>query len=214
MASNHTLLMYDYNTTRKQLILKEYGRNVQKLVEAIGTIENKEERNLRAQSVLKLMAILDANNAHSAENIQKRWDDLFIISNYTLDVDSPYPMPEKSALNKTLQRPTYTKQPIKFKNYGRNVERLIQKAVCTEDQEEQEKMVISIVRLMKNFSNEWNNDNVDGDTLLTNIKRMAGDKLTVDFEKLKAKNICSTMHREKNRSIKTNRSTEKRRKTP
>jgi Domain of unknown function (DUF4290) len=206
--------MYDYNTTRKQLILKEYGRNVQKLIEAIGTIEDREERNLRVQSVLKLMAILDANNTNSAENIQKRWDDLFIISNYTLDVDSPYPMPEKSTLNKPLQRPTYTKQPIKFKNYGRNVERLIQKAVDTEDQEEQEKMVISIVKLMKNFSNEWNNDNVDSDTLLTNIKRMAENKLTVDFEKLKAKNIFSTVPREKNRGTKTNRTTDKKRRTP
>lgn len=206
--------MYDYNATRKQLILKEYGRNVQKLIEAIGIIEDKEERNLRVQSVLKLMAILDANNKHSAENIQKRWDDLFIISNYTLDVDSPYPMPEKTALSKGLQRPTYTKQPIKFKNYGRNVERLIQKAVDTEDQEEQEKMVIDIVRLMKTFSNEWNNDNVDGNTLLTNIKRMAGNKLTVDFEKLKAQNIFPAVHRENNRSTKTSRSTSKRRKTP
>jgi Domain of unknown function (DUF4290) len=206
--------MYDYNTSRKQLILREYGRNVQKLIEAIGTIENREERTLRAQSVLKLMAILDANNTHNAENIQKRWDDLFIISNYTLDVDSPYPMPEKSSLNKTLQRPTYTKQPIKFKNYGRNVERLIQKAVCTEDPEEQEKMVIGIVRLMKTFSNEWNNDNVDSDTLLTNIKRMAENNLTVDFEKLKAKNICPTVHREKNRGIKTNRNADKKRRTP
>jgi hypothetical protein len=206
--------MYDYNATRKQLILKEYGRNVQKLIEAIGIIEDKEERNLRVQSVLKLMAILDANNKHSAENIQKRWDDLFIISNYTLDVDSPYPMPEKTALSKGLQRPTYTKQPIKFKNYGRNVERLIQNAVDTEDQEEQEKMVIDIVRLMKTFSNEWNNDNVDGNTLLTNIKRMAGNKLTVDFEKLKAQNIFPAVHRENNRSTKTSRSTSKRRKTP
>jgi hypothetical protein len=206
--------MYDYNTSRKQLILKEYGRNVQKLIEASGTVENREERNLRVQSVLKLMAILDANNTHNAENIQKRWDDLFIISNYTLDVDSPYPMPEKSSLNKPLQLPTYTKQPIKFKNYGRNVERLIQKAVCTEDQEEQVKMVIGIVRLMKTFSNEWNNDNVDSDTLLTNIKRMAENNLKVDFEKLKAKNICSTVHREKNRGVKTNRNTDKKRRTP
>ena len=75
-------------------------------------------------------------------------------------------------------------------------------------------MVIGIVRLMKNFSNEWNNDNVDGDTLLTNIKRMADNKLIVDFEKLKTQNIFSTAYRDKNRSIKTNRSTGKRKKTP
>jgi hypothetical protein len=97
--------MYDYNATRKPLILKEYGRNIQKLVEAMDTIEDRAERTLHAQSVLKLMAILDANNKSCAENIQKRWDDLFIISNYTLDVDSPYPMPERAVFNKKMQRP-------------------------------------------------------------------------------------------------------------
>jgi hypothetical protein len=205
--------MHDYNATRKPLILKEYGRNIQKLVEAMDTIEDRAERTLHAQSVLKLMAILDAHNKHSVESIQKRWDDLFIISDYTLNVDSPYPMPEKAVLSKKMQRPTYTKQPIKFKNYGRNVERLIQKAVCTENQEEQTQMVIGIVKLMKNFSNEWNNDNVDCDTLLTNIKYLAGNKLTVDFEKLKTQHIFSAMYKEKNnRGTKTNRSTEKKQK--
>lgn len=203
--------MYDYNATRNPLILKEYGRNVQKLVEDIHTIENRAERTLHAQRIVNLMAILDANNKHSAETVQKRWDDLCIMSNYTLDVDSPYPMPER-VLRKQLQRPTYAKKAIRFKNYGRNVERLIHKAACTEDQAEQETMVISIVKLMKNFSNEWNNDNVDCNTLLTNIKHIAEDKLIVDFEKLKAQNIFSTVHKEKNRSGKTYRSIEKRKK--
>jgi hypothetical protein len=205
--------MYEYNATRKPLILNEYGRNVQKLVEAMGTIESRAERTLYARGVLQLMAILDANNKNSAENLQKRWDDLFIISGHTLDVDSPYPMPEKITLHDKLQRPEYTKQPMKFRNYGRNVERLIQKAVCTEDPVEQEKMVIGIVKLMKGFSNEWNNDNVDYDTLLTNIKHIAGNKLIVDFEKLKVKHIFSTGPKERNRGFKTNRSTSKRQKT-
>lgn len=203
--------MYDYNATRNPLTLKEYGRNVQKLVEDIRTIENKAERTLHAQRIVNLMAILDANNKHSAETIQKRWDDLCIISNYTLDVDNPYPMPEKVLL-KQLQRPEYSKKAIRFKNYGRNVERLIHKAACTENQAEQEQMVISIVKLMKNFSNEWNSDNVDCNTLLTNIKHIAGDQLIVDFEKLKAQNIFATAHKEKNKNGKTHRSIVKRKK--
>jgi len=205
--------MYDYNATRKPLILKEYGRNVQKLVEAMGTITTKAERTLHAQGVLKLMAILDANNKYSTDNIQKRWDDLLMISDYTLDVDSPYPIPEKVTRNKKPQRPTYTKKPIKFKNYGRNVERLIQKAVDTEDPEEQEKMLIGIVRLMRNFSNEWRNDNVDSDTLLTSIMHMAGNKLIVDLEKLKTQPIFSKVYKGKGRSVKTNKNVGKRKKT-
>jgi Domain of unknown function (DUF4290) len=97
--------MYDYSATRKPLILKEYGRNAQKLVEATGTMEDKAKRALHAQGMLRLMAILNAHNKHNAENIQKRWDDLFIISKYSLDVDNAYPMPERCILNKKLQRP-------------------------------------------------------------------------------------------------------------
>ena len=192
--------MHDYNTTRNRLILKAYGRNVQKLVEAMGTIEEKAERTLHAQGILKLMAILDANNKHSVESIQKRWDNLFIIADYALDVDSPYPTPEKAPLHQNRQRLAYTKQPVKFRNYGRNVERLVQKAVSIENPEEQEKMVVGIVRLMKKISNEWNNDNVACDTLLTNIKHIAGNKLVVDFEKLATQPIFSTEARGKNRS--------------
>ncbi len=201
--------MYDYNATRKPLILKEYGRNIQKLVEAMGTIRNKAERTLHAQGILQLMAILDASNKHSVESIQKRWDNLFIISDYTLDVDSPYPIPEKGELQKKPQRPAYIKQRIKFKNYGRNIEHLIQMAVCVASQDEQVQMLIDIAKLMKKISNEWNNDNVDCDTLLTNIKHMADNKLTVDFEKLKTQLIASIEYKEKNRGSKTNKSSEK-----
>ena len=199
--------MYDYNATRKPLILKEYGRNVQKLVETMRTMKDKASRALHAQGVLQLMAILDASNKHSVESIQKRWDNLFMLSDYTLDVDSPYPIPEKATPHKKLQRPTYNKQPIKFKNYGRNVERLIQRAVGVENPEEQEQMVVSIVKLMKKFSNEWNNDNVDYETLFTNIKHLAGSKLTVDFEKIKAQHNFFTEHRAKNKGPRTNRNT-------
>ncbi|MHA7877358.1 MAG: DUF4290 domain-containing protein [Bacteroidota bacterium] len=205
--------MYDYNATRKPLILKEYGRHVQKLVEAMSAIEDKAERTRHAQGVLALMATLDTNSKYNAENIQRHWDNLFIIAGYTLDVDSPYPIPEKATLSKKPERPAYNKQPIRFRNYGRNVERLIQKAVCIEDQTAQEQMVVDIVRLMKNFSNEWNNDNVDCDTLLTNIQNMANNKLTVDVEKLKTHHIFSTPHRKRNRGTKTNRNMEKKQKS-
>lgn len=204
---------YNYNATRKPLILKEYGRNVQELVEAMSTIEEKDERTRYAHDILRLMTTLDASNRNNTENIQRHWDNLFIISNYTLDVDSPYPIPEKPIFTAKSQRPPYNSQPIRFKNYGRNIERLVQKAIGVEDQELQEQMVIYIVKLMKNFSNEWNNDNIGGGTLLANIQKIAGNKLTVDFEKLKMHSIFSTTHRKKSRGPKTARNTEKKRKT-
>ncbi len=190
--------MYDYNTNRKPLILKEYGRNVQRLVEQIDTIEDKAARTKQAKAIMKLMAILNASNKQAIENLQKRWDDLYIMSNYSLDVDSPYPMPEQGALNKKPQQLEYAKKPVRFKNYGRNVERLIQKAVNAEDPEVQEKMVIVIAKLMKTFSNVRNGDNLDCDTILANIQHITGNKLMLDFEKIKAQNIFHVAHKERN----------------
>lgn len=189
--------MHDYNATRKPILLKEYGRNVQKLVEELQTIPDKEQRTTRAKGILGLMAILDANNKHSVESMQKRWDDLFIISDFTLDVDSPYPMPEKGALDTKPSKPDYNKHLLKFKNYGRNIDHLIQKAIQTEDLAEQEKMALEIIRLMKTFSNEGNNE-----TILANLKHMSGNQLKVDIEKLVAQSNFSTGH---NRTKGTNR---------
>lgn len=206
--------MYNYNATRKPIILREYGRKVQQLVEAMGAIASKAERTAQARNVLKLMALLDASNKQSTENTQKHWDALFIISDYTLDVDSPYPIPEKVLPNEraSYSHSSHAQQPIKFRNYGRNVERLIQKAVSITDRDEQEKMVVDIVKLMKTFSNAWNKDNVDSNTLLTNLRYIAGDRLAVDLTKLELQHIFSTTQREKDRGTRTSRKIEKRKK--
>lgn len=204
--------MHHYNTNRKPLILKSYGRNVQKLVEAIHNMADKAERTRRAKDVLQFMAILDAKNKYnSVDNMQKRWDDLFIISGHTLDVDSPYPRPERSLRNAPLKKPAYNKQTIKLKKYGRNVERLIQKAVCTVDPKEQEQLTVCAVKLMRSLSNDRHNESVDYNTLLANIQHIAGQKLTVDFEKLKAKNAFGSLHKERNRGKKMKHGTDKNR---
>ena len=205
--------MYDYSSNRQPILLREYGRHIQKLVEITKAIKDKTERTAHARGILRIMVLLDANNKHSGEYIRKRWDDLFILADYSLDVDSPDPMPAKGLLNKKLQQPAYIKKPLKFRNYGRNVERLIQKAITIEDPEEQEKMVIDIVKLMKTFSNEWNNDNVDCETLLANLKHISGDKLTVDAEKIKTQVIFSAAGKYNPRASKTNRGTNKRKKS-
>lgn len=202
--------MHNYNATRKPIILKEYGRHVQQLVEAMQTIQDKAARTAHAKSILKLMAVLEASKKQGMESIQKRWDALFIMADYSLDVDCPYPMPEKGVLDKPLKRPTYTKQPIKFRSYGRNVDRLVQKAITMEASEAQEAMVIDILRLMKFFSNTWNKDNVDTSVLLTNLQRISDNKLTIDAEKVKTQNIFSVACKDKKTAKQTTNTGKKR----
>ena len=198
--------MYEYNTSRKPLVLKEYGRNIQKLVVHIGTIEDRATRTQYAHAILKLMGSLSPCAKQVMEYPQKRWDDLFIISDYTLDIESSYPLPTRDLLAKQPKRLNYIKQPIKYRHYGRHIELLIKKATEITNPAEQERVVISIARLIKSFSSVWNKDNPGSSTILATIQDIAGGKLVVDFEKIKAENtFYTTTPKEKTRTGRTGR---------
>ena len=145
--------MNDYNTIRPALILKEYGRNMQMLIEYIKTIDDKEKRSESAHVLIELMKLINPNAKDTQENSQKLWDDLFIMSDFDLDIDSPFPMPEKEILNKKPERLGYKGTEIRFKHYGRNIQLLIEKAIELEDPEERDAAIIHIGRLMKSFQN-------------------------------------------------------------
>ncbi len=183
--------MHHYNSTRKPIILREYGRNIQRLVESLGMLKDKSARAARVQEILKLMALLSTHNRQGVESIQKRWNDLFMLSGYSLDVESPYPIVKKRPLDKTSQRLRCNKQPISFRHYGRNIELLIKKAASIQDPKEQEKLIINILRLMKRYNEEWKNDNVGIDTLLANLKYISGNGLLFDLAKIDTKSILS-----------------------
>lgn len=202
--------MQEYNANRPSLILREYGRNLQKLVQQINALENRDTRTKHAQALIKLMGVLDTNGKSQAESLQKRWDDLSIMSDYTLDVDRPYPAPVKGATNQEAQRLPYVQGAVKFRSYGRNIECLIQKAAEATDPTLQEQMLVAIVKLMKNFSNTWNRDNIDCNTILIHLQQLAGNRLTIDQERLKAYNLFQNNARDKN---KPSKGAAKRRKT-
>jgi hypothetical protein len=189
--------MNNYNTTRPALILKEYGRNMQMLIEHIRSIEDKEKRTESAYVLIELMKLINPAARESQENGQKLWDDLFIMSNFNLDVDSPYPMPEEEFLNKKPERLGYKNSDIRFKHYGRNIQLMIQEAIGIEDPEEKEGAVIHIGRLMKSFQNTWNRDNVEDVTIVKNIETMSKGQLTIDLEKVKSDNLFDSMIKER-----------------
>ena len=189
--------MNDYNTIRPALILKEYGRNMQKLVEHIKTIEGKEKRSESAEILIELMKLINPNARDSQENSQKLWDDLFIMSDFDLDIDSPYPMPEREVLNKKPERLGYKTSEIRFKHYGRNIKLLIDKAIELQDPEEKDTAIIHIGRLMKSFQNTWNRDNVEDETIITNLKKMSGGELSIELERVKSENLFESLVKER-----------------
>jgi len=181
--------MLDYNTQRPEMKLKEYGRNVQMLVKHLRTVEDKEKRNKMAYTVVDLIKQLSSGpKDHNNDNMQKYWDDLYIMSDFNLDVDSPYPMPEKEVLGKKPQPVKYVSDEVKFKHYGRNIELLVEKAIEIEDEEEKQSAVYYVGRLMKTFYTTWNRDNVTEEAIADNIKQLSKGKLTVDIDHVKATN--------------------------
>lgn len=197
--------MHTYNTNQIPLKLKEYGRNVQTLVTQLEKIQDKNLRTKYAEAILKVMGVLDTDNTKpSNEYIQKRWNDLFMMTDYKLDVDSPYLISAKELVVKKPERLSYPKHSIKYRHCGHHIEMLIKKALEVTDPSKQAAMIITIAKLIKSFSATWNKDNLDINTIMSIIQDLAGDKLIVDLEKLKSdhsfKNFNNTTTKEKKKT--------------
>lgn len=190
----------EYNTSQPPLILREYGRNVQKLVEYLKTIQDKGKRTESAETLIELMKQVTPTVKETPETSQKLWDDLYIMSNFDIDIDAPYPMPEKEVLNKKPKRLDYSKHDVKFKHYGKNIELLIKEAIKKEDPAEREEAIIYIGKLMKSFYSSWNKEVIDDSVILENIKTISKGELTIDLDKVKEDNLFEKLYSNKRRS--------------
>jgi len=194
----------EYNTQRPHLTLREYGRNVQNLVKHLKATDDKEKRNKYAALIVELMKMINPEFSKDAsEYTQKVWDDLFIISKFDLDVESPFPIPESTILDRKPDRMRYQANEIKFRHYGRNIEILINNAIALEDPEEKEAAIVAIGKLMKSFYLTWNRDNIEDEQVLKNIKQLSKDQLDIDIEKVKANGLFDSSER-KERSFDSN----------
>ena len=179
--------MYDYNTSRDSITLREYGRNIQNLVRYVSGLAAKDQRNAQSQSLLKIMKSINPKVRCISEDSRKLWDDLFIISDYSLDVESPYPVPEKDILASKISRLDYKTEPIKYRHYGRNVELLIQNAFEAPDEDTRLNVIKAAMRIMRSFNTTKNSDGSDIDIIIDNIKEIVGEEAAkVDFEAIKA----------------------------
>lgn len=171
---------FDYNTTRNELILAEYGRNVQNMVKYIIELPDLEERNKYAQAVIDLMGFLNPHLRDVADFKHKLWDHLHIISGYKIEVDSPYPKPTPEM---ALVKPAhigYPQQKIKYKHYGKTVEVLIERAKAVDEPERRAAMVQGIANFMKMAYVTWNKDSVADETIFKNLRELSGGQLELE----------------------------------
>src|SRR6188508_2904564 len=191
----------EYNTQRPHIILKEYGRNVQKLVEYIRSIPDKEKRTELAFTLIELMKQLTPSVKEATpENPQRMWDDLYVIADFTLDLNSPFPIPDRETLFKKPAHIGYPQSNIRFKHYGKNIERLIKEAVKLENEQEREESIIYLGKLMKTFYGNWNKETLDDSVILRDIQAMSGGALNMTIEKVREDNLFEKLYKERKKA--------------
>jgi hypothetical protein len=190
----------EYNTQRPGIILKEYGRNVQKLVEYIRNIPSKEKRTEMAFTLIELIKQLTPTMKDQPENPQRVWDDLYIIANFNLDINSPFPVPEPEILFKKPMKVDYPQSQVRFKHYGKNIEKLVKEALKLEDPQEREDAIIYLGKLMKTFYSNWNKETLDDSVILKDIQEMSGGALNMTIDKVREDNLFEKLYKERKKT--------------
>ena len=168
-----------YNTERVRLYIPEYGRNVQKMVDYLKTIEDREKRNEQARAIIKVMEILNPA-VHLEEDFEhKLWDHLFIISGFDLDIDAPYPMPAPESLNQKPEPVPLNTKPIKATHYGRNIESIIDLIAEKEDGEVKTAMIRQLAVYMRQQYLIWNKDTVADETIFQDIEKLSDYRIRI-----------------------------------
>ncbi len=176
----------EYNAEREKLIIPEYGRHIQKLVNHCIALEDREERNKMAEAIVHVMGNMQPHLRDVPDFQHKLWDQIFIMSDYRLDVDTPYPKPEREVLQAKPDPLAYPRSASKYRFYGNNIQIMIDTALTWEDGEMKDALVYAIANHMKKCYLNWNKDTVDDDVILSHLKELSGGKL-----ELKEKDVLS-----------------------
>lgn len=171
--------MEDYNTGRKKLRLPEYGRSVQKMVASLMTIEDREKRSEQARAVVKVMELLNPQVRIQEDYEHKLWDHLFIISDYQLDVDSPFPAPTPDQIDTRPDPIPLQTKPVKATHYGRNIESIIDLIAGMEDGETKTYVIRNLATYMRTQYLIWNKDSVADETIFADIEKLSDGRVKV-----------------------------------
>lgn len=167
----------EYNSERTTLIIPEYGRHIQKLVDHCISLASKEERNKMAQAIIDVMGNLQPHLRDVPDFKHKLWDQLHIMSDFQLDVDSPYDKPSKEEFLEKPERLNYPKSASKYRFYGNNIQIMIDTALTWEDGEMKEALVLTIANHMKKCFLNWNKDTVEDSVIFEHLFELSDGKL-------------------------------------
>ena len=169
----------EYNTIREELIIPEYGRHIQKMINYASSRESKEERNKLANSIISVMGNLQPHLRDVPDFQHKLWDQLFIMSDFKLDADSPFEKPSKEVLNAKPDPLSYPQNFPKYRFYGNNIKIMIDEAVKWDAGEMKEALVLTIANHMKKCFLNWNKDSVKDQVIFDHLYELSDSKIDI-----------------------------------
>lgn len=188
----------EYNSERVKLIIPEYGRHIQKMVDHAVSIEDREERNKVANAIIGVMGNLNPHLRDVPDFQHKLWDQLFIISDFRLDVDSPYPQPTREMLEERPEPLDYPQNHPKYRFYGNNIKRMIDVCVSWEDGDLKDALKFTIANHMKKSYLNWNKDTVEDEVIFQHLFELSDGQINLakwDEDLAESKNLVRTSHK-------------------
>lgn len=174
------IFMLTYNTQKKRLVLPEYGRNIQEMVDYCLTIEDRDERTRCAYSIINCMGKLLPKSSDQEDSRQKLWDHLAIMSDFKLDIDYPFDVVKPENLQSIPEKVPYTNQHIRYRHYGKDVELMVAKAVSMEPGDERDALVLLIANHMKKLLLAVNKDGVDDEKIFKDLAEYSHGEFMLD----------------------------------
>tara|TARA_B100001559_G_scaffold76904_1_gene63707 strand:+ start:1470 stop:2108 length:639 start_codon:yes stop_codon:yes gene_type:complete len=170
----------EYNTERTGLIIPEYGRHIQKMVDQAVGCPDKKERNKMAKAIIGVMGNLNPHLRDVPDFQHKLWDQLFIMSGFNLDVDSPFPKPSKEIYEEKPEKLNYPQNHPKYRFYGNNIKKMIDVATNWDEGEMKKELIYVIANHMKKCFLKWNKDSVDDVVIFNHILELSNGKIKID----------------------------------
>ena len=167
----------EYNTTRGEMKISEYGRNIQNMILYIASLPDREQRNKLTATLVNILAIMNPDMRDQVDIKHKLYDHVHLMSNFTLDIDSPYPVPPRPEEAPRPARVPYTQENIKLRPYGKYRQRMIEKAVQYPDGEEKDELVKTLANNLKKMYLNWNRDSVNDELIHEHLSLLSGTKL-------------------------------------
>ena len=179
-GSHIRFMKKNYNYTRRKLYLPEYGRHIHEMVDQLLEIEDRDQRNRQARAVIAVMGNLNPLLRDTADFTHKLWDHLFIMSDFKLDVDSPYPRPARQDLMVSPHKMPYPQERIAYKHYGKYVARMFRELRGEKNREALDRAVDSLARYMRTKSFEYNQEHPNNEVIIKDIKQMSEGGIEID----------------------------------